>query len=207
VRSGTRILIVLVACGLETSCASFLRGPLVFWSCGSEATVAGVKGSAYYNLDPKGRPSQEGGDWEWHASDRDFRVSLMQWPTDDEVMLVADMPNSFFRNHVATEVRFGSIDRQQLDSTLMDRSSEALQHHVRLSRPKLSQLAASGTPVYVVAVDRSGNVIRSLRLETTAVANGEAAMASARERAAAKTRDYRALCAPIYQSTLDVLIA
>ncbi|HYU96754.1 MAG TPA: hypothetical protein VE989_11365 [Sphingomicrobium sp.] len=185
-----------------------MRGPVVLWSCVSEVTVADVNANAYYNLDAKGRPSQRGGNWEWHASDRDFRVSLTpQWPTDNEVALVAHMPASFFRRGVTTEVRIGAIDRQQSDPTLIDRSTEAYQHHIRVSRQQLSQLAESGTTAFVVAADRSGNVIRSLRLDTAAAAHGETAMSLAADRVRAKIRNFRELCSPLYAGDLDVVIA
>jgi hypothetical protein len=206
VKPAARFLLTWAACVLESGCASFVRGPPVFWSCNSQVTVGGVAGSAYSNLDPKGQQWQAGIDWEWHASDRDFRVSLLKWFAPDEVMLVANLPASLRRSRLTTELRIGALDQKQTNPALVDQSYDERQRYIRLLRGQLSQFAASRQPVYIVAVDSSGDVIRSVTLDTDALAHGEAAVALAKDRVDSMIRKYREVCSPIYAGDLDRVI-
>ena len=198
-------LLVLFAAGLETGCASFVRGSPVEWSCTNEVVDGDVIGSSYFNVNAKGEPIQDGDEWEWRASDRDFRVSLIHGFFQDEVELFVDIPRAQLRKRLTIELRIGAIDRPQSDRTLIDSRDERLQYNIRLTRSRLKQLEALGQPLYVAGVDRSGTVVRSVRLDTTALARGEAAMAAAKERAAARARNYATMCRPLYQGDPPVI--
>jgi len=193
-----RLLPLTVGCGLVSGCMTFIRGAPIAWYCASEVVAGDLKGSGFYHLDARGRPISNGGDWEWRANDRDFRVALKRWFTDDQLVVSINAPADLNRMISTTELRVGSVDQPQSDATLIERASERPQHNVRLSRTTFEHLASSGRPLFVVGLGTNGAVIRVVRLDMTALPHGELAMRSAKQQAEAMTPNFRQLCSPEY---------
>lgn len=185
--------LLLVVCGFVTGCATFVRGPPVFWNCSSEVIAEDVKGSGYYYLDAKGKPIANGSDWKWTAIDRDFQVTLTKWDLGNDLELVANVPP-----RITLQFRLDAIDNPQTDSALIGRASNEQRAWIRLSRVTFGELISSGRPLFVVGIDPDGRVVRSVRLDPTALTRSEAAMRSAKRRAEAMITTFRQSCIPEY---------
>ena len=183
-----------------------MRGPPVAWSCSDEVAVGDVTGSSYFNVNAKGEPIQSGDQWEWRTSDRDFRVSVIHGFFQADIQLFVDIPNRLLKEGLAAiELRTGALDRPQSNPALVRRTSAAIQYNFPLTRAQLEQFATSAQAFYVVGVKSNGQVIRWVKFDTTALARGEAALASAKEQVAARARDYRAKCSPMYAGDPPVI--
>jgi hypothetical protein len=183
-----------------------MRGSLLGWSCVSDVVDGKVTGSAYYNLGAKGEPTQDGHDWEWRVTERDFRVSLMKWFREDQIELFVDIPGRLLKERLSIELRPGVESGPQSDPSLAARGLHRWQYNFSLTRPQVQHVASSGEALNVVVIDANEQVIQSVKVDTSALARGEAAMASARERANEMKLDYRNKCSPIYERNEGLVI-
>jgi hypothetical protein len=197
-----RLLLIMTGAALEYGCASFVRGSPVAWSCVSEVATADVKASAFYNVDRNGHPFNQGVDWGWNTSDRDFSVTMATLQSrpigvPPMVTFVIDMPKELSRRKVRAELRASAVDQPQTDSRFVDGRYGERQYNINVPMADFEALATSGA-MYVVAVDSSGAVLRAVKLDVGAIARGETAMHSAQDRAASMTSNFRQLCTPEY---------
>jgi len=210
VREVGRLIIVATIALSEFGCASFTRDRLTGWNCVSDVAAGDVEGSAFYSFDRTGRPSSDGMDWQWRATDRDLHITMSTLDREPfgippTITLVVDLPREFFRRRGRVEFRTGGADRPQADPRFVDRRYRQLQYNINIPASEFRKLAESG-PLYLVAVDRSDAILRTVQLDPDAIARGEAVMHSAQSQAAAMASKLRERCTPEYESR-DIVIA
>ena len=195
--------ILILDSGLVSGCVS-LTAP-TRWICTSEVEVDDVKGIADVILGPTGHRWSGETEWRWKTRDRDFEVEMGDWFSKNDFVIYVNMSAALVQSAVTSELRIGSNDRRQSNSSLVDRHGQWPQHQIRIPRWRMSKLTSSGQDLFVVSVTPEGEVVRSVRLDTGAWARGEKAMALAREQVANKSLNFRQSCEAEYPDNSGVI--